>query len=161
MHQQLIDEETREPVDPEHRGRGYEVARGAAHPWLSSCSRGSPIDRGISLWRSLGHFVMAITCSKNRDRSRRLATALLPAPLSYFSVGCGRFRGRGHRTDEAAPWCHRWAFSRIGLRRNGGRIGVPLHFMVERSAATRRLVFSILGGAFYFEGRGPRLGCPP
>ena len=28
LRQQLIDEETREPVDPEHKGRGYEVARG-------------------------------------------------------------------------------------------------------------------------------------
>ena len=28
LRQQLIDEETREPVDPEHRGRGYEVAKG-------------------------------------------------------------------------------------------------------------------------------------
>jgi DNA end-binding protein Ku len=28
LRQQLIDEETREPVDPEHRRRGYEVARG-------------------------------------------------------------------------------------------------------------------------------------
>jgi DNA end-binding protein Ku len=28
VRQQLIDGETREPVDPEHKGRGYEVARG-------------------------------------------------------------------------------------------------------------------------------------
>jgi len=28
LRQQLIDEETREPVDPERKGRGYEVARG-------------------------------------------------------------------------------------------------------------------------------------
>src|SRR5207244_4728605 len=28
LRQQLIDEETRQPVDPEHKGRGYEVARG-------------------------------------------------------------------------------------------------------------------------------------
>jgi DNA end-binding protein Ku len=28
LRQQLIDEETREPVNPEHRGRGYEVAKG-------------------------------------------------------------------------------------------------------------------------------------
>src|SRR6516225_2709181 len=28
LRQQLIDEETREPVAPEHKGRGYEVARG-------------------------------------------------------------------------------------------------------------------------------------
>src|SRR5205809_1041857 len=28
LRQQLIDEETREPVDPENRGRGYEVAKG-------------------------------------------------------------------------------------------------------------------------------------
>jgi DNA end-binding protein Ku len=28
LRQQLIDEETREPVDEEHRGRGYEVAKG-------------------------------------------------------------------------------------------------------------------------------------
>jgi DNA end-binding protein Ku len=28
LRQQLIDEETREPVDPAHKGRGYEVARG-------------------------------------------------------------------------------------------------------------------------------------
>jgi DNA end-binding protein Ku len=28
LRQQLVDEETREPVDPEHKGRGYEVARG-------------------------------------------------------------------------------------------------------------------------------------
>jgi DNA end-binding protein Ku len=28
LRQQLIDEETREPVDPEHKGRGYEVAKG-------------------------------------------------------------------------------------------------------------------------------------
>src|SRR5947209_5162687 len=27
LRQQLIDEETRQPVDPEHKGRGYEVAR--------------------------------------------------------------------------------------------------------------------------------------
>src|SRR5579864_2477867 len=29
LRQQLVDEETREPVDPEHKGRGYEVARGS------------------------------------------------------------------------------------------------------------------------------------
>src|SRR5215211_7196181 len=29
LRQQLIDEETREPVKPEHKGRGYEVAKGA------------------------------------------------------------------------------------------------------------------------------------
>ena len=28
LRQQLIDEETREPVDPGHKGRGYEVAKG-------------------------------------------------------------------------------------------------------------------------------------
>jgi DNA end-binding protein Ku len=28
LRQQLIDEETREPVEPEHKGRGYEVANG-------------------------------------------------------------------------------------------------------------------------------------
>ena len=28
VRQQLIDEETREPVAPEHKGRGYEVAKG-------------------------------------------------------------------------------------------------------------------------------------
>jgi DNA end-binding protein Ku len=28
LRQQLIDEETREPVGPEHKGRGYEVAKG-------------------------------------------------------------------------------------------------------------------------------------
>jgi DNA end-binding protein Ku len=28
LRQQLVDEETREPVDPEHKGRGYEVAKG-------------------------------------------------------------------------------------------------------------------------------------
>jgi DNA end-binding protein Ku len=28
LRQQLVDEETREPVDPEYKGRGYEVARG-------------------------------------------------------------------------------------------------------------------------------------
>src|SRR5262245_47366570 len=28
LRQQLIDEETREPVDPEHKGRGYEAAKG-------------------------------------------------------------------------------------------------------------------------------------
>jgi DNA end-binding protein Ku len=28
VRQQLVDEETREPVDPEHKSRGYEVARG-------------------------------------------------------------------------------------------------------------------------------------
>ena len=28
LRQQLIDEETREPVDPERKGRGYEVAKG-------------------------------------------------------------------------------------------------------------------------------------
>ena len=28
LRQQLIDEETREPVSPEHKGRGYEVAKG-------------------------------------------------------------------------------------------------------------------------------------
>jgi len=28
LRQQLIDEDTRQPVDPEHKGRGYEVARG-------------------------------------------------------------------------------------------------------------------------------------
>src|SRR6201982_3723502 len=28
LRQQLIDEETREPVAPEHRGRGYEVTKG-------------------------------------------------------------------------------------------------------------------------------------
>ena len=28
LRQQLIDEETREPVNPEHKGRGYEVAKG-------------------------------------------------------------------------------------------------------------------------------------
>ena len=28
LRQQLIDEETREPVAPEHKGRGYEVANG-------------------------------------------------------------------------------------------------------------------------------------
>jgi DNA end-binding protein Ku len=28
LRQQLIDEETREPVPPEHKGRGYEVAKG-------------------------------------------------------------------------------------------------------------------------------------
>src|SRR3954464_10457930 len=28
LRQQLIDEETREPVEPEHKGRGYEIARG-------------------------------------------------------------------------------------------------------------------------------------
>ena len=28
LRQQLIDEQTREPVDPEHKGRGYEVAKG-------------------------------------------------------------------------------------------------------------------------------------
>jgi len=28
LRQQLIDEETREPVEPEHKGRGYEVAKG-------------------------------------------------------------------------------------------------------------------------------------
>jgi DNA end-binding protein Ku len=28
LRQQLIDEETREPVAPEHKGRGYEIARG-------------------------------------------------------------------------------------------------------------------------------------
>ena len=28
LRQQLIDEETRTPVAPEHRGRGYEVAKG-------------------------------------------------------------------------------------------------------------------------------------
>jgi DNA end-binding protein Ku len=28
LRQQLIDEETREPVEPEHRGRGYEIAKG-------------------------------------------------------------------------------------------------------------------------------------
>jgi len=27
LRQQLIDEETREPVTPEHKGRGYEVAK--------------------------------------------------------------------------------------------------------------------------------------
>src|SRR5580704_8111650 len=27
LRQQLVDEETREPVDPEHKGRGYEFAR--------------------------------------------------------------------------------------------------------------------------------------
>jgi DNA end-binding protein Ku len=28
LRQQLVDEETREPVDPEHKGRGYEFGRG-------------------------------------------------------------------------------------------------------------------------------------
>ena len=28
LRQQLIDEKTREPVEPEHKGRGYEVAKG-------------------------------------------------------------------------------------------------------------------------------------
>src|SRR5260221_5104599 len=28
LRQQLIDEETREPVAPEHKGRGYEIAKG-------------------------------------------------------------------------------------------------------------------------------------
>jgi DNA end-binding protein Ku len=28
LRQQLIDEETREPVDPDHKGRGYEIAKG-------------------------------------------------------------------------------------------------------------------------------------
>src|ERR1700732_297411 len=28
LRQQLVDEETRQPVAPEHKGRGYEVARG-------------------------------------------------------------------------------------------------------------------------------------
>src|ERR1700694_3541191 len=28
LRQQLVDEETREPVAPEHKGRGYEIARG-------------------------------------------------------------------------------------------------------------------------------------
>src|SRR5437773_8130114 len=28
LRQQLIDEETREPVAPEHKGRGYELAKG-------------------------------------------------------------------------------------------------------------------------------------
>src|SRR5947199_8816298 len=28
LRQQLIDEETREPVAPEHKGRGYEMAKG-------------------------------------------------------------------------------------------------------------------------------------
>jgi DNA end-binding protein Ku len=28
LRHQLIDEETREPVEPEHKGRGYEVAKG-------------------------------------------------------------------------------------------------------------------------------------
>src|SRR5438105_10270868 len=28
LRQQLIDEETRQPVDPEHKGRGYEIAKG-------------------------------------------------------------------------------------------------------------------------------------
>jgi DNA end-binding protein Ku len=28
LRQQLVDEETREPVAPEHKGRGYEVAKG-------------------------------------------------------------------------------------------------------------------------------------
>src|SRR5438309_10880975 len=28
LRQQLIDEDTRQPVDPEHKGRGYEIARG-------------------------------------------------------------------------------------------------------------------------------------
>src|SRR5437016_7028343 len=28
LRQQLVDEETREPVPPEHKGRGYEVAKG-------------------------------------------------------------------------------------------------------------------------------------
>jgi hypothetical protein len=28
LRQQLVDEETREPVDPEHKGRGYEIGKG-------------------------------------------------------------------------------------------------------------------------------------
>jgi DNA end-binding protein Ku len=28
LRQHLVDEETREPVDPEHKGRGYEIGRG-------------------------------------------------------------------------------------------------------------------------------------
>jgi hypothetical protein len=46
----------------------------------------------------------------------------------------------------------------FSLRRGRGRVGVqgwcasPFHG--GETAATRRLVFSILGGAFYFEGRG-------
>jgi hypothetical protein len=32
LRQQLIDEETREPIAPEHKGRGYEVAKGQYLP---------------------------------------------------------------------------------------------------------------------------------
>jgi hypothetical protein len=38
LRQQLIDEETREPVAPEDKGRGYEVARGAC-PWWAGVAR--------------------------------------------------------------------------------------------------------------------------
>jgi DNA end-binding protein Ku len=37
LRQQLVDEETREPVPPEHKGRGYEVAKGAL--WLRPTER--------------------------------------------------------------------------------------------------------------------------
>jgi DNA end-binding protein Ku len=38
LRQQLIDEETHEPVAPEHKARGYEVAnRAASARWCTNC----------------------------------------------------------------------------------------------------------------------------
>jgi DNA end-binding protein Ku len=39
LRQQLVDEETREPVGPEHKGRGYEVAKRRTKSTSSSFAR--------------------------------------------------------------------------------------------------------------------------
>src|SRR5947207_5349419 len=41
LRQQLIDEETREPVAPEHKGRGYEIAKGQTSSWRRPSSKRS------------------------------------------------------------------------------------------------------------------------
>ena len=53
LRQQLIDEETREPVAPEHKGRGYEVAKGqfphqarSRLPAICGCTRSSTTASG-------------------------------------------------------------------------------------------------------------------
>ena len=46
LRQQLIDEETREPVAPEHKGRGYEVAKGVHGEFVVTLRLASETDRG-------------------------------------------------------------------------------------------------------------------
>ena len=82
LRQQLIDEETREPVAPEHKGRGYEVAKGSTSSLRMpsskrSRSRAPTPSRSTALCRtprstSASSIALIMSCPARRSGRRPL-----------------------------------------------------------------------------------------